>query len=164
MTRAARSATALEIPDSLLNVSYDGAKYPGARGGGGVRDGANCQRFAYAILRHFGREVPNLRSSELWEDTKSTTVAKRLRPFDLLLFSADGRSWGAHVGVYLGAGLVLHLAKKVGKAAVWTMAEFAADPAYRTLVGAKRVKVLAPFCDARSRPRRKLRRPAHNRS
>ena len=143
MKTAGVRATLIRIPKSFLNVRYNGAKFPGAAGDPGLGEGANCQRFAYALLRHFGREVPNLRSSELWEDTKSTTLAKRLRPLDLMLFSADGKSWGAHVGVYLGAGRVIHLAKKIGKPAIWTTTQFAADPAYKKLVGAKRVNASA---------------------
>lgn len=132
--------TSLEIPASFLSIPYDGSRYPGAKGATDLRDGANCQRFAFELLRHFGRVVPNFRSSELWEDTAHTTIAKRLRPLDLVLFSRDGRAWGAHVGVYLGRGQVIHLAKKVGRPAIWTMADFAADSDYRVLVGAKRVR------------------------
>ena len=143
MKRAQTYATQIRIPKSFLNVRYNGAKFPGAAGDPGLGDGANCQRFAYALLRHFGREVPSLRSSELWEDTQSTTFAVRLRPLDLMLFSADGKSRGAHVGVYLGSGRVIHLAKKIGKPAIWTMSQFTADPAYKKLLGAKRVKASA---------------------
>ncbi|HUA32753.1 MAG TPA: NlpC/P60 family protein [Candidatus Binataceae bacterium] len=130
----------LKIPARFLSVPYDGSRYPGAIKASDLRDGANCQRFAFELLRHFGRTVPNFRSSELWDDAEQTTIAKRLRPLDLLLFSRDGRAWGAHVGVYLGEGQVIHLAKKVGRPEIWTMADFAADPSYRVFIGAKRVR------------------------
>ena len=40
-------------------------------------------------------------------------------PLDLLLFTPAGDPYGAHVGLYSGEGQVLHLAKSVGRPAVW---------------------------------------------
>jgi hypothetical protein len=57
-----------------------------------------------------------------WHDSFSvlhhTHVAKRPKPFDLVLLHDAPISWGAHVGVYLGKGLILHLSKKLGVPAV----------------------------------------------
>src|SRR5437762_2304449 len=83
----------------------------------GLGDGANCQRYAYAVLRHFGLSVPPLRSAELWADERATVRAERPRPLDLVLFDggpAEGRptGYGAHVGVHLAPALVLHLCKE----------------------------------------------------
>jgi cell wall-associated NlpC family hydrolase len=131
----------VRIPQLFLTVRYDGSRFPGAPGVGGVAQGANCQQFAYELLRHFGDSVPDLRSRELWEDAEHTSRVESLEPFDLLLFSADGNAFGAHVGVYLGDGKVIHLSKEAGVPEVRELAWFRNTPRYRTLLGAKRCRV-----------------------
>ncbi|UQA91699.1 cell wall hydrolase [Streptomyces halobius] len=142
------------LPEVLRNVPYSGARHPGAGtpecpdGGtdgpvSALAGGANCQRYAYAVLRHFGLLVPPLRSAELWADDRATRRADRPRPLDLVLFDGgpvDGRppGYGAHVGVHLGPDQVLHLCREVGRPAVWTYADFAARPRYARFLGAKR--------------------------
>jgi cell wall-associated NlpC family hydrolase len=125
-----------ELPDAFWQVPYDGARIPGATGP--LAEGANCQRFAYAVLAHLGRDVPNFRSSELWEDQVHTQQVRDPEPLDLVLFSKDQESYGAHVGVVWGDDLVLHLCKEIGKPALWSMADFAARPRYQVVVGYKR--------------------------
>jgi hypothetical protein len=121
-------------------VPYVGERIPSADGAE-VALGANCQRFAYWVLARFDRVVPPLRSSELWEDTSATTrvpSAAGFQALDLVLFNATAEAYGAHVGVFLGGGQVLHLCREVGRPAVWTLEEFAARSRYATIVGAKR--------------------------
>ncbi|MGW2407118.1 cell wall hydrolase [Streptomyces sp. NPDC001739] len=193
-----------ELPPALRNVTYSGARHPGATapecpsgggrgvgggsgpggfdelggpggvgGSGGFGDpggfgssggsggfaglaglagpagGANCQRYAYAVLRHFGLEVPPLRSAELWADTLATRRAGRPRPLDLVLFDAGPNGdrpegYGAHVGVHLGPDAVLHLCREVGRPAVWRYADFAARTRYARFLGVKRVRATTP--------------------
>jgi murein DD-endopeptidase / murein LD-carboxypeptidase len=66
----------LKIPDQFLGVKYNSAHYPGAPGVNGVVGGANCQQYAYAILRYFGRQIPDFRSSDLWEDVGRIGISK----------------------------------------------------------------------------------------
>ncbi|MCQ4209690.1 hydrolase [Streptomyces longispororuber] len=130
------------LPAALRDVRYDGARFPGAAvvaGLPGVAAGANCQLYAYEVLRHFGRRPADLRSSELWEDAEHSVRVPSPEPLDLLLFSADGDAYGAHVGLWAGEDAVLHLCAEVGRPAVWGLAEFAARRRYRVLVGIKRV-------------------------
>ncbi|MFG2827718.1 cell wall hydrolase [Streptomyces sp. NPDC048434] len=153
------------LPEALRKVTYSGARHPGAQtpecpsyGPDGADDapggtapdafadlagGANCQRYAYAVLRHFGLLIPPLRSAELWADERATRRAGRPQPLDLVLFDsgpAAGRppGYGAHVGVHLGPDQVLHLCREVGRPAVWRYADFAARPRYGRFLGAKR--------------------------
>nr|WP_246102556.1 cell wall hydrolase [Streptomyces piniterrae] len=135
-----------DLPEALRNVPYSGARYPGAETpdcAHGLAGGANCQRYAYAVLRHFGLLIPPLRSAELWADTGATCKADPPQPLDLVLFDggrAEGRpaGYGAHVGVHLGPDRVLHLCREIGRPAVWTYADFAARPRYARFLGAKR--------------------------
>ncbi|MET7937607.1 hydrolase [Streptomyces sp. NPDC005322] len=130
------------LPGHFWSVPYAGARFPGSAAVAhrpGLAEGANCQLFAYAVLRHFGLEPPALRSSELWDDRESTARVSAARPLDLLLFNADDAAFGAHVGVWAGPDQVLHLCAEVGRPAVWPMAAFADRPRYRRLVGVKRV-------------------------
>ncbi|MFF8805365.1 NlpC/P60 family protein [Streptomyces omiyaensis] len=130
------------LPADFLTVRYDGSRFPGAASVAarpGLAPGANCQLYAYEVLRHFGLYVPPLRSSELWEDTEATVRVPVARPLDLLLFNSADRAYGAHVAVCAGGGELLHLCAEAGLPAVWRAEEFAARERYRVLLGAKRV-------------------------
>ena len=129
----------LIIPAAFWTVTYNGARFPGAPGVKGLTGGANCQQFAYELLRHNGFAISDLRSSELWDDTADTVRAMPpFQPGDLLLFNGKPEAWGAHVAVSLGGGEAIHLAKHAGKPAVWTLEQFAARPLYTCFIGAKR--------------------------
>lgn len=120
-------------------MPYAGRAYPGAPAPGPIEHGANCQRYAYAVLELFGVRLPPLRSSDLWADAEHTDrVAGPSRPLDLWLFNRSADPYGAHVGVWLAEGQVLHLCGAVGYPAVWSPEDFTGEPRYRTLVGAKR--------------------------
>lgn len=128
-----------DIPEVFFDVPYNGARYPGAPGVTGLTGGANCQHFAYELLRHNGFSIGDMRSSDLWEDATDTApVIDALQPADLLLFHTEHMAWGAHVALYLGADRAIHLAKHVGKPVIWTLATFSADPRYTHFIGAKR--------------------------
>jgi len=124
-----------DIPAVFWTVPYRGECFP-ARD---IEHGANCQAFAYALLRHFGRHIGNLRSSNLWQDTQETEHVTELAPLDLVLFNRTSDPHGAHVGVYLGEGRVIHLSKRVGKPAIWPLERFARESGYEVFLGAKRV-------------------------
>ncbi|MEV0370799.1 cell wall hydrolase [Streptomyces sp. NPDC050636] len=136
-----------DLPETLRNVPYSGARHPGAGApecpDSSLAEGANCQRYAYAVLRHFGLLIPPLRSAELWADAEATRHTDRPQPLDLVLFDggpAEGRppGYGAHVGVHLGPDQILHLCREAGRPVVWTYADFAARPRYARFLGAKR--------------------------
>jgi cell wall-associated NlpC family hydrolase len=130
------------LPEAIWGTPYVGGRFPGSRAVAetpGLAEGANCQLFAYAVLRHWALDVPGWRSSDLWDDTGLTERVAHAQPLDLVLFNATGEAWGAHVGVVVGEGQVLHLCAEVGRPAVWSMADFAARDRYRTLIGFKRV-------------------------
>jgi hypothetical protein len=131
-----------DLPSAFWSVPYVGSRFPGSPAVAarpGLAAGANCQLFAYEVLRHFGLTPPALRSSDLWTDTRATVRVPAARPLDLMLFNATADPYGAHVGVRVDEGRVLHLCAEVGRPAVWEPAEFAARERYRVLVGIKRV-------------------------
>lgn len=132
----------IELPDAFWEVRYVGARYPGSpavRARPGLEDGANCQLFAYEVLRYFGFNPPELRSSELWDDTGTSHRVAVPRPLDLVLVNSSNDAWGAHIGVWAADDAVLHLCAETGRPALWSLAMFAARPGYRELVGYKRV-------------------------
>lgn len=130
------------LPEGIWGTPYVGRRFPGSRAvteKPGLAEGANCQLFAYEVLRHCSLTLPGWRSSDLWDDTGLTERVAHARPLDLVLFNATGDAWGAHVGVVVGEGRVLHLCAEVGVPAVWGMADFATRDRYRMLIGFKRV-------------------------
>src|SRR3954471_23808362 len=137
-----------DIPAAFWVVPYNAERF-GARE---IAAGANCQAFAYALLRHFGRDISDLRSSDLWEDTRETERVAELAPLDLVLFNRTADPYGAHVGVYLGAGRVIHLARRVGRPAVWPLERFACESGYEVFIGAKRVRPATTGSPSRRRP------------
>jgi hypothetical protein len=124
------------IPQRLLTTAYAAARTPGRASG--LDDGANCQHYAYEVLRSYGFTIGELRSAELWDDREFTISVDTMATFDLVLFNATGEPFGAHVGVYIAPGKVLHLCREVARPAVWTLDEFASRPRYAVRIGAKR--------------------------
>ncbi|WP_329549552.1 hydrolase [Streptomyces sp. NBC_01356] len=130
------------LPEWVWGTPYVGRRFPGSRAVAekpDLAEGANCQLFAYEVLRHWAIDVPAWRSSDLWDDTELTERVAHARPLDLVLFNATDDAWGAHVGVVVGEGRVLHLSAEAGRPVVWGMADFATRDRYRTLIGFKRV-------------------------
>jgi len=130
----------ISIPPHFLTIPYNGDNFPGAEGFDGLTEGANCQVFAYTLLAHHGIELPLFRSSELWDDDQFTRVVTDFEPLDLLLFHETNQAFGAHIGVYVGDGYVLHLAKHRGLPIVETIAELQKHPRHRVFIGTKRVR------------------------
>lgn len=126
------------IPDFLMHLKYDGSKHPGNTKVLELKESANCQVFAYALLHYYGIQIPPFRSSELWTDECHTKVVSIFQPLDLLLFNDNPNSWGAHVGVYLGDDQVIHLSKVIGKPIVWDLTTFGQYAKYQCFIGAKR--------------------------
>lgn len=135
------SRSPIDIPECFRDVRYNLDHFPGAPGVQGVTGGANCQQYAYSILRHYGFAVPDFRSSDLWEDTVHTRISGDMQPFDLVLVHSEPNAWGAHVGLCVGGGLVLHLSRKIDAPAIETLEEMQARHEYRHLIGFKTVLV-----------------------
>ena len=126
------------IPISFFNTFYDGSKYPGNPEFRGLERGANCQYFTYELLKYFGYQIPNLRSSELWSDKKFTRKVKRIQPLDIVLFNKSSKAYGSHIGLCIGNNKVLHLCKEVGYPTVWDLKDFNKRNRYKVFVGTKR--------------------------
>lgn len=139
----------LKIPKKYLDTFYDGTRYPGSKKYEGLNKGTNCQGFVYEVLNHFGYQVPDFRSSELWADTTYTKQAKRLKPLDITFFNGAKESYGAHLGLYLGANKVIHLCKEVGRVTIWDIEEFRKRKRYQVFLGIKRprFKINKPALD-----------------
>jgi lipoprotein Spr len=129
-----------DIPERFWWVIYDQAHDTNSPVLNPMAQGANCQNFAYELLRHFERHVPYLRSSNPWEDTEHTTIAVEPRALDLLLFNRSRSCWGAHVALHVGDDQAIHLSKKIGAPVVWPLARFREQAEYAVFIGAKRVK------------------------
>ena len=68
-----------------------------------------------------------------------TGVSATPAPFDLVLLHSRADSYGAHLGVYIGDGLVLHLSRQNDVPAIETLEDLRATERYRHLIGFKSV-------------------------
>ena len=133
--------TLIRVPPHFEEVRYVSDRIPGVADNDDLTLGANCQLFAYCLLRQFGKNPPELRSSELWSDCVHTEEVKNeFQPLDLMLYNNTADSYGAHVGVYLGKGTIYHLSKKNGRPRYEAHTAMLTQPEYTFFIGAKRVK------------------------
>lgn len=128
-----------EIPPAFINVHYDGQRIPNVENQADLTLGANCQLYAYELLRHFGKHPPSLRSSELWSDDCYTKKTTAYTIFDLMFYNKIPQAYGAHVGVYVGNGMVLHLSYAIGHPVIQKHTELLLQAKYACFIGAKRV-------------------------
>jgi len=129
----------IAVPEIFWDVRYNAEHFPGAPGVRGVDGGANCQQFAYTLLRHFGFVIPDFRSSELWDDGLHTRVSANPARFDLVLVHKRPESYGAHVGIYVGDDLVLHLSRQIDAPVVEKLNDLQSQERYHHLIGFKTV-------------------------
>ena len=133
------SKTTIEIPNWLMQVKYNGQIIPNGISHDIAKVGANCQVFAFHLLRSHQLIVPEYRSSELWADSEfSEVITDHFQPLDLLFFHKKEESYGAHIAVYIGNNQAIHLAKKIGKPVIWDIKTFFEYPRYQFLLGGKR--------------------------
>lgn len=127
------------LPETFRQVHYAGKRIPGVENEDDLTLGANCQVYAYALLRHHGLHMPPFRSSELWTDTEYTQVVTEFQPLDIMLYNKTNAAYGAHVGLYLGDGWILHLSKEIGQPAIQTHQALLLNERYAFFIGAKRI-------------------------
>ncbi len=132
------SSSPLFIPENFHKVPYKADCFPGSDKSKDIANGANCQYFAYELIRHYGRVIPDFRSSDLWEDTTHTSIVADLQPLDLILLHKTQNAWGAHVGVYVGNNLIIHLSKNIGFPIIENLESVMQQPQYCCFIGAKR--------------------------
>ena len=125
----------------MMEVRYNGRIIPNGQPHAIITTGANCQVFAYHLLRDNGLFVPDYRSSELWEDTQySEVVLDNFQPLDILFFHKRKEAYGAHLAVYLGDNQAIHLAKHIGTPVIWSLETFQEEDRYQYLLGGKRFR------------------------
>lgn len=127
------------IPNRFFEVKYISARIPGCENQSVLSLGANCQVFAYELLREYGLDVPNDRSSELWADESYSQKVSAVEPLDIMLYNNQPEAYGAHVGVYIGNGEVIHLSLENGVPKIEGHKEILRNPKYRFFIGAKRI-------------------------
>ncbi|ELA7318098.1 hydrolase [Vibrio alginolyticus] len=130
----------MDIPDRFKNVRYVSSRIPGCKDDSDLTLGANCQVFAYNLLRDFGLNPPNYRSSVLWDDSEFSEVVTEFKPLDIMMYNDSTDSYGAHVGVYAGNGIVYHLSLSNGVPKFERHLDLLQQSKYRFFIGAKRVK------------------------
>jgi len=138
----------IEIPEMFLNVPYNLLRNPSTTEPGEIQNGANCEYYVRELLREYGYAMPSrLRSSELWSDTdwtKQVAPGHQLQVFDITFFNFTEDPYGAHQGLYIGEGNILHLARHIGYPAVWSLDDFGNHERYKVFIGAKRPLIRNP--------------------
>ena len=127
------------IPEALMTIKYNGRIIPNGKSHDMKITGANCQVFAYHILRLNGLTVPEYRSSELWADSEYSEVIRNdFQPLDLLFFHNKETAYGAHIAISIGNNQALHLSKAIGLPVIWDISTFLEQEKYKFLIGGKR--------------------------
>lgn len=132
----------INIPQQFFEVEYKGSRIPGTENPSNFKQGANCQVFAYELLKHNGINIPNFRSSELWEDTIYTEKVEIIKPLDILLYNSENKAYGAHVGVSIGNNMLIHLSAENNKAEIISQEDMLRKNKYCIFIGAKRVNTI----------------------
>lgn len=129
------------IPDNFFKIPYSSKQYPGKKGTINILKGVNCQLFVYELLRLNGFDISfAFRSSDLWKDVQYTEKVDALKPFDIVFFNKSFNPFGAHLGVFIGKNMVIHLSKVIGHPVIWNMDNFKKYDNYKFFLGAKRLK------------------------
>ena len=126
------------IPDWYMSIKYTPSVIPDGRLYDIFNEWANCQVFSYELLRLNGKNVPNLRSSELWEDQIFSYRVNNYKPLDILFFNYDDNSYWAHLWVYIWNNKVIHLSKQNWFPVIWSIDEFKCLKQYSVILWAKR--------------------------
>jgi len=132
----------MNVPKIFLNINYNSAVKPQSSYSKDLVDGANCQIFVYSILRFYKYEIPDLKSSELWDDELFTCKVNEYQDFDILLYNNKNNAWGAHLALFIGDNKVIHLSKAVGKPETIDYQKLRERETYKYLLGGKRLKVI----------------------
>ena len=131
--------SAFQIPKPFIGIQYNGKRIPGIENASDLSLGANCQLYAYELLRYFGKTIPPFRSSNLWEDTEYTKKVDTPQFLDLMLYNKTPDPFGAHVGLYVGNDQVLHLSFDIGYPVIQQHSELISQEKYAYFIGAKRL-------------------------
>ena len=129
----------IKIPKIFFEVQYNSSRIPNIKDQSDLTLGANCQVFAFELLKVNGITAPNFRSSELYSDTIYTEKVEIFKPLDLMLYNNNNNSFGAHVGVYIGNEKIIHLSLENGYAQIIEHQEMIKNRKYNIFIGAKRV-------------------------
>jgi hypothetical protein len=128
------------IPERFKNIKYKSSRIPGVKDQENLLLGANCQVYIYEFLKEFKKNIPNFRSSELWDDIIYTQkIEGDYLPFDIMLYNSKKEAYGAHVGLYIGNGNILHLSKGNEVPKVEMHKAMLVQKKYNCFIGAKRL-------------------------
>lgn len=132
----------ISTPERFLQINYNPEVKPQSNYSKDLINGANCQIFVYSILRFYKYEIPDLKSSELWDDELFTCKVNEYQDFDILLYNNKDNAWGAHLALFIGENKIIHLSKAVGKPEIIDYQKLQEREKYKYFIGAKRLKIL----------------------
>jgi hypothetical protein len=128
----------IKIPKWILEIIYNPKIFPNWEVHDYVKDGANCQVFAYEILKFNWKKVPDLRSSEMWADNKISFEVHDFEKLDLIFFNNSTESYWAHVWLYIWNNKVIHNTNKTWWVEIWDLEEFRKYEDYQFILWWKR--------------------------
>ena len=128
----------IKIPNWIMDIKYNSKVFPNWEKHDYILNWANCQVYAYEILRYNWKHVPDLRSSEMWEDINYSKKVNKYTPLDLLFFNKNAESWWAHVWLYIWNNKVIHNTNKTWWVEIWDLELFKEYDEYKVLLWWKR--------------------------
>lgn len=131
----------IKLPEWYMDIKYNPKIVPDWKKQDIISTWSNCQVYAYELLRLNNKNVPDYRSSELWEDTiYSNIVSWEYEPLDILFFNKENNPYGAHLGIYIWNNKVLHNSKDIWKPAISEFGYFQEIEKYKICIWAKRFR------------------------
>lgn len=128
----------IKLPDWFMDIIYNPKIFPNWELHDCKKNGANCQVYAYEILRLNWKNVPDLRSSEMWVDNKFSFEVHNYEELDLIFFNNSSESYWAHVWLYIWDNKVLHNTNKTGWVEIWNLEQFKNYEDYQFILWWKR--------------------------
>ena len=128
----------INFPEWAMDICYNAKIFPNGEKHDFIQKWANCQVYAYELLRFNWKKIPDLRSSEMWEDVDFSSKVFEYEPWDLLFFNNTDTAWWAHVGVHIWNNKVLHNSLKIWKPVIWDIDYFKKYDEYTILLWWKR--------------------------
>jgi hypothetical protein len=121
----------MQFFENIFEIKYNSNIIPNWKKHDIFLEWANCQVFAYELLRYNWKTIPDFRSSELCIDKQYSFIVNSFKPLDILFFNDKQEFYGSHLWVYIWNNKIIHLSKSIWKPVIWELEQFNKNKKYQ---------------------------------